>query len=259
MVKSEEEIARLARAAQIAEEAARVSLSQAGPGKSFLELSRLFRSEVARQGADLDHFAYSPRGLGIATEPDYLLAADEVMYVDFGCVFGNYCSDSGLTLALRPLEGELRRRYAALRQGLEAGVAAMRPGARASQVHWAMKDYLKVEGITASFPHGHGWAAGAGRLRRRAGGPAPGAGHGAQPGGDDLHAGRRLPAPGAVLRGGGTGDEAAHSPGPAAALCAGLDSYPLSGMKVGMATPRKGEKAPRTWQKWSSQLRAPQA
>lgn len=156
MVKSQEEIGRLARAAQIAEDAARVSLSQAGPGKSFLELSRLFRSEVARQGADLDHFAYSPRGLGIATEPEYLLAEEDVMYVDFGCVCGNYCSDSGLTLALRPLEGALRRRYAALRQCLETGVAAMRPGVRASQVHWAMKEHLKAEGITASFPHGHG-------------------------------------------------------------------------------------------------------
>jgi Xaa-Pro dipeptidase len=156
MVKSQEEIQRLARAAQIAEDAAKAGLSQLRPGKSFLEASRIFRSEIAGQGADLDHFAYSPRGLGIATEPDYLLPADEVMYVDYGCMWGNYCSDSGLTLALRPLEGELARRYTALRQCLAAGVAAMRPGARASQVHHAMKDFLKAEGITASYPHGHG-------------------------------------------------------------------------------------------------------
>lgn len=52
---------------------------------------------------------------------------------------------------------------------------------------------------------------------------------------------------------------AQSSASPAAGFCARLDPYPLSGMKVGMATPRKGEKAPRTWQKWSSQLRAPQA
>lgn len=156
MVKSPEEISRLAQAAQIAEEAAQTSLAQARPGKPFLELSRTFRSELARQGAELDHFAYSPRGLGIATGPEYVLAAEEVMYVDFGGVFGNCCSDSGLTLALRPLPAELRRRYAALRQCLEAGVEAMRPGTRASRVHHAMKDFLKKEGITASFPHGHG-------------------------------------------------------------------------------------------------------
>ncbi len=156
MVKSPEEVARLEAAARLAEAAALASLAGARPGLSFLELSAAFRSRVAQGGADLDHFAYGPRGLGIATEPDYLLTEDEVMYVDFGCVCRNYCSDSGLTLALRPLSPELGRRYAALHECLEAGVEAMRPGARASQVQRAMRRCLAGQGITASFPHGHG-------------------------------------------------------------------------------------------------------
>lgn len=156
MVKSPEELARLGKAAQLAEEAALASLAQARVGCSFLELTRHFRSQVAQGGADLDHFAYGPRGLGIATEPEHVLAEDDVMYVDFGCVYRNYCSDSGLTLALRPLNAELGRRYAALHQCLEMGVEAMRPGARASQVQRAMRRYLAGQGITASFPHGHG-------------------------------------------------------------------------------------------------------
>ncbi|MBI4233124.1 MAG: aminopeptidase P family protein, partial [Chloroflexi bacterium] len=46
--------------------------------------------------------------------------------------------------------------HAALRACVEEGIAAMRPGARSSAVHHAMKEFLKKEGITASFPHGHG-------------------------------------------------------------------------------------------------------
>ena len=156
MVKSPEELTRLEQAAQLAEDAALASLAQARVGGSFLDLTRHFRSQIAQGEADLDHFAYGPRGLGIATEPEYLLTEDDVMYVDFGCVYRNYCSDSGLTLALRPLSPELGRRYAALHQCLEAGVQTMRPGTRASQVQRAMMDHLVGEGITASFPHGHG-------------------------------------------------------------------------------------------------------
>ena len=156
MVKSSEEVARLERAAQLAEEAALASLALARAGQSLLDLSAQFRRQLAQGGADLDHFAYSPRGLGIATEPEYVLSADDVLYVDFGCAHRNYCSDSGLTLALRPLSPELSRRYAALHQCLEAGLEAMRPGARASQVQRAMRRSLAGQGITASYPHGHG-------------------------------------------------------------------------------------------------------
>lgn len=156
MVKSPEELRRMERAAQLAEDAAQAVLRQAREGVSMLDLSAGFRSQLAAGGADLDHFAYSPRGLGIATEPEYRLAATDAMYVDFGCAYRQYCSDSGLTLALRPLDAEMSRRYTALYECIEAGVAAMRPGARASQVQRAMQAHLGEQGYTASYPHGHG-------------------------------------------------------------------------------------------------------
>ncbi|MBM3277646.1 MAG: aminopeptidase P family protein [Candidatus Handelsmanbacteria bacterium] len=156
MVKNFEELARLEKAAALAEEAALGVLRQARVGDSLSELTGQFRCRLAAGGAELDHFAYSPRGLGIATEPEYRLAEDDVMYLDFGCVCRNYSSDSGLTLAMRPVNRELARRYAALHQCLEAGVQAMRPGARASQVQRAMQEALGREGYTASYPHGHG-------------------------------------------------------------------------------------------------------
>ncbi len=156
MVKSAEEIQRLTRSAEINEQAAMESLAMARPGLAVSEMAGHYRALVAQMGADLDHFAFGVRGLGMTTETGYQLAEDDVLYVDYGCIY-RYCfSDSGTTLAMRELPPELSRRFAALRACMDAGEEAMRPGAKASTVADAMVDALHDRGITASFPHGHG-------------------------------------------------------------------------------------------------------
>ena len=93
MVKSTEELKRLRCAGQIAEEAATRVLSDARPGKFSREMVGEFRSHIAKEGADLDHFAICARGLGLATEPNVTLLEDDILYTDYGCVFEHYCSD----------------------------------------------------------------------------------------------------------------------------------------------------------------------
>ncbi len=156
MVKSAEEIQRLTRSAEINEQAAMESLAMARPGRPVSELAEHYRAQAARLGADLDHFAFGVRGLGMTTETNYQLAEDDVLYVDFGCIY-QYCfSDSGTTLAMRELSPELSERHAALRACMDAGGEALRPGVKASVVAAAMVQTLHDRGITASFPHGHG-------------------------------------------------------------------------------------------------------
>ena len=156
MVKTGEEIARMARAATIGEQAAASALATARPGRSMRELGQVFRSEVAAQGADLDHFAYGVKGMGLATETDYVPDAGDIMYVDYGCLYRNYCSDSGLTLALGPLPEVWANCYEGLCECLAAGRRAMVPGVRSSAVPAAMWAALEERGIAVSFPHGHG-------------------------------------------------------------------------------------------------------
>ncbi len=155
-VKTDDEIERLRRAAQINEAAATASLAEAAPGVSLAQLSRSYRAQVAQAGADFDHFALGIDGVGIATEPAHQLADGAVMYVDFGCRWRSCYSDSGLTLALGPLPAELQRRYDALRACIDAGVALLRPGRRASQAHGAMQRVIDDSEIRVAAPHGHG-------------------------------------------------------------------------------------------------------
>lgn len=156
MVKTAAEIGWLERAAAIGEEAAHASLADARVGGSMRDLVQRFRVEVAQRGADLDHFAFGVKGMGLATETDYIAVEGDACYIDYGCVYQYYCSDSGLTLAFSPLSDEWARKYEALYACLRAGTRAMVPGARASTVPAAMWEVLHEYGISASFPHGHG-------------------------------------------------------------------------------------------------------
>jgi Xaa-Pro aminopeptidase len=156
MVKSEAELKRLTRAAEIGEQAGMISLALAKPGRRLSELIQAYRAAIADSGADFDHFAYSPLGMGIALEPDYVLHHDDVMYVDWGCMYQHYFSDTGTTLAVSQPTEAILQRFQALRDCMDAGIDQLRPGTRASVVQDGMQQALKSHGITASFPHGHG-------------------------------------------------------------------------------------------------------
>ena len=156
MVKTEDELARLIRSAEISETAAMEALALGRPGQPIADVVQHYRQQIAKDGADFDHFAFGVRGLGLATEPDYILTDDDILYVDFGCIYEGAFSDSGTTLTMREPSETLIARHSALRECVEAGVEEMMPGAKASAAHAAMWETLTAHGITASSPHGHG-------------------------------------------------------------------------------------------------------
>lgn len=155
-VKSPEEIRRMTYAAQISEQVGMECLALARPGGLAGELVQHYRTRIAELGADFEHFAYGIQGMGIATEADYRFAKDDVLFVDFGCIYQHYFSDTGTTLAVGAISPALRERHVALRACQTAGVQAVKPGVKASAVRGAMWQTLNDHGITAAFPHGHG-------------------------------------------------------------------------------------------------------
>ena len=156
MVKTEDELTRLTRAAEISEEAAMESLALAKPGRPMADLVQHYRVKIAERGAHFDHFAFGVCGMGIATEPNYILTDSNLLYVDFGCIYKHCFSDSGTTLAVGQPSAALLDRHAALRACVAAAVEAIRPSVKSSEVRAVMWETLNGRGITASFPHGHG-------------------------------------------------------------------------------------------------------
>ena len=155
MVKSAPQIAQLERAAEAAEYAAAETLAVACVGSSWRELSDLYRLRLAEHGADLDHFSGSPTGYGLATDADYRLPERGSMAFDHGCRLRSWFSDTGHTIAFGPPDQACRRRQAAARDALLAGVERLAPGRPASAAAAAMRASLAAAGLTG-FPHGHG-------------------------------------------------------------------------------------------------------
>jgi Xaa-Pro dipeptidase len=155
-VKTPGEIAILARAAEIAEQAAYEGLARTRVGGRAKDLVAHFRSGVGAQGAAFDHFSFSVSGLGICSEPDFVFRPQDVMFIDYGCIVSSYFSDTGTTLAFAELQPEISRRHAALHSCVKAGAQAMRPATKSSSIQKAMAEVLREAGIHHSFPHGHG-------------------------------------------------------------------------------------------------------
>ena len=157
MVKSPEELARMTRAAAISEEVATPILSNATPGTSMRDLSQQYRAGVATAGADFEHFVYSIRGLGLAqAETDHTLVHDDSLQCDFGCIYEGYYSDTGVTLAMSNAPESHIAKYGGLRAAVDTAFAAMKPGARASDVHGALHAALGARGLNATDGSGHG-------------------------------------------------------------------------------------------------------
>jgi Xaa-Pro dipeptidase len=155
MVKSEEELHRLRKAASIGEYAAVSSLQSATPGCDVQDIVQLFRFAVASHGADFDHFAYSRNGIGMATELSAKLDRPETLFVDFGCTYRHYYSDAGLTLNIGQPSSRVSNICHQLANCLEEARLAMKPGVRASTVQQAMACIFSSYKLDGYFPHGH--------------------------------------------------------------------------------------------------------
>lgn len=156
MVKSDEEVRRLRRAAEINELAANESLALAAPGCQLQDLAAAYRSAAAREGADFDHFAFSQQGVGFATESSYPVSERETIYIDFGCNYKHYLSDAGVTLAVGSFPEFERRTHQTLVDSIQTGAEQLIPGQKASSVQAAMMRLITQSKIASCFVHGHG-------------------------------------------------------------------------------------------------------
>lgn len=92
----------------------------------------------------------------MATESDHILRSDDVLFVDFGCIYRHYFCDSGLTLAVGEMPQRLATAYEHVRASVDAGSKALRPGVKASEVHKALVEPLIEVGLPPHGAHGHG-------------------------------------------------------------------------------------------------------
>ncbi len=160
-VKDEDEIARIARAAEIATRALERLLEQTWSGRTERELAneleRLMREEGADDVAFRSIVAAGTNGALPHAHPGaQRIEAGMLVTIDWGAKFDGYCSDCTRTFAVGAIDDDLRRIYDVCRTTQSESLSAVEPGRTGVDVDAVAREHIAAAGYGDAFGHGLG-------------------------------------------------------------------------------------------------------
>lgn len=170
--KAPEELARLAAAAGVADEAFRQVLPMLAEGPTEVEVAVALEAEMRRLGAEGPAFATIVASGPLGAEPHHHPVGRQVMRgdmvtIDFGARVDGYCSDATRTVVAGADRAGRRARaaggpriYEVVLSAQDAGLAAVREGVCASEVDRACREVVEAAGMGDLFVHGTGHGVG---------------------------------------------------------------------------------------------------
>lgn len=163
IVKTQEEIELMLRAAQIIDDTYDAVLENVKEGVSEKELADFIEKHVLAQGAQGLSFdtivAFGENGAEPHHVPtDKRLEKGTFVTIDMGAVYKGYCSDFTRTFALGIINEKQREVYDTVYRAQKLGIAAVKEGAYCKDVDLAARAYIEDKGYGDKFIHttGHG-------------------------------------------------------------------------------------------------------
>ncbi|MBI3948147.1 MAG: aminopeptidase P family protein [Armatimonadetes bacterium] len=165
LVKDADEIARLRGAAAILDACYRHVLPFLRPGMAEREIAVEIECFVRRQGAEREAFESIVASGPLAASPharatEKLIESGELVKMDFGAMFRGYAGDITRTVAIQRADAKQREVYGVVLEAQEAALAAIRPGAKGSDVDKVARDRIAARGYGDYFGHGLGHSLG---------------------------------------------------------------------------------------------------
>lgn len=162
-IKSEDELEKLRKAAQLADYAIEVGCKEIAEGKTELEILMAIEFEMKKKGAEKMSFdtmvlsgpkTASPHG----TPGDRKIQKGDFILFDLGVVYEGYCSDITRTVAFGEPSDAQRDIYETVRKAEQAAIDLVRPGVKAMEIDKAARDVIDQAGYGEYFTHrvGHG-------------------------------------------------------------------------------------------------------
>ena len=164
-VKDDEELELMRRAQDITDRTFTEILNFVKPGVSERELAARITYIQMSLGAEKNSFdpivAAGPNGsMPHAIPGDRLLKNGDFVTMDFGCVYGGYCSDMTRTVCLGQPTEEMELVYNTVLKAQLAGIELCRGGVEGSDVHNAAAKVIGDAGYGEYFGHGYGHSLG---------------------------------------------------------------------------------------------------
>ena len=163
--KDQEELALMAQAQAITDRTFTEILNDVKEGVTEQEIAARLTFYQMRFGARQNSFdpivASGPNGsMPHAIPTERKIRRGEFVTMDFGCMYGGYCSDMTRTVAVGEPEEEMVRVYDTVAKAQLAGIAAARAGVIGAQVHEAAAAVIRQAGYGDYFGHGFGHSLG---------------------------------------------------------------------------------------------------
>ncbi|MFD1038457.1 M24 family metallopeptidase [Virgibacillus byunsanensis] len=163
LIKSQEELSIMKKAAEIADGAFEHIQSYIKPGVKEIDVSNELEFFMRKQGATSSSFDIivasgyrSALPHGVASDKE--IQNGELVTLDFGALYNGYCSDITRTLAVGEISDELRTIYNTVLQAQLLGVEGTKPGMTGKEADALTRDYITEKGYGKYFGHstGHG-------------------------------------------------------------------------------------------------------
>ena len=163
-VKDADEIARIAAAAQLADEVYGMLREQGLVGRTEREVAFALETEMRRRGAEPGFesiVASAERGaLPHAVPADVPIARGTLVTLDIGARVDGYHSDCTRTWATGELPEDLAQAYEVVRHAQQAALDAVRPGPEGREVDAVAREIIDAAGHGDHFGHGLGHGVG---------------------------------------------------------------------------------------------------
>lgn len=164
-IKDAGEIALIRRAAEIADSAFSHILSKISAGRTERELALELEFFMRSQGAEgLSFETVFASGLRSAmphgTASDKVLEKGDFVTMDFGCLYGGYCSDMTRTVVLGHASEKQKEIYEIVLRSQNAALGTVRAGILARDADKAARDIITDAGYGECFGHSLGHSLG---------------------------------------------------------------------------------------------------
>lgn len=164
-VKEPEELAQIRSAAALADSALLEVLEGGLVGRTEREVAIELELRMRRLGAQGVSFppivAAGAHGALPHAEPrDVQIPSDVLVTIDWGAVYGGYCSDSTRTFATGEISQRAAEVYEVVRAAQEQALAALAPGRSGREVDGVARAVIEQAGFGEAFGHGLGHGVG---------------------------------------------------------------------------------------------------
>ncbi|MEI8135090.1 MAG: Xaa-Pro peptidase family protein [bacterium] len=161
MIKTDDEIGMIQKAAEIGDQVFAKILETMKPGMSERDVSAEISYLTKKLGGEADAFevivasgerSALPHGLA----SDKKLKKNELVTLDFGVRYKGFNSDMTRTVAIGKVSTELQKMYDVVRVAQQRAIDKARPGMNGRELDSVARDYITLHGYGSKFGHGTG-------------------------------------------------------------------------------------------------------